>query len=423
MNEEFLAYVWGYRLLTSPLQTVSGEPVVVLSPGNRNPDSGPDFFNARIRIGPTLWAGNVEIHVKASDWYRHGHHTDASYANTILHAVWEDDLSRTEREIQGLPVLVMQGLYDETLYRHYQNFMSCRAWIPCAGQIRDADPVVTLQWLTGKAIERLEKKTLQLRQSLEANQYNLEQTFYEFTARAFGARVNADAFQRLARSLPLQIIANERKDLFALEALLFGQSGMLSGKAPDAYHQQLKTAYKNLKKKYHLQALPAGTFRFLRLRPLNFPTIRIAQFATLLHAASGLFSRVLQCRRTEELLALFNCGCSGYWENHYRFGKTSARRQKNLGGESVNLILVNTVVPFLFVYGNDKNLPEIRERAIGFLERLPPEENTIVKNFRTAGLAVSNALGSQALLEIKSRYCDAKKCLECAIGHHLFTGK
>jgi len=421
MNEEFLAYLWRYRLLIPALETKSREPIEVLFPGDLNTDAGPDFFNARLRIGPTLWAGNVEIHVKASDWYRHGHHTDPAYRNTILHVVLHDDLCGTEKELMGLPVLELKGFYDESIYEHYRNFMGCRAWIPCAGQLRDVDRFILDQWLESKAIERLEKKTIVLRASLEQNAWNWEQTFYEFTARAFGAKVNADAFERLARSLPMKVLAQEKHDMFRLETLLFGQAGMLSGEALDDYQLRMKAEYKSLKKKYRLQPLPEGSFRFLRLRPPNFPTLRIAQFAMLIHKSLGMFSRILQCGSTEELFALVSTDCSNYWERHYRFGKASAQLPKKMGGDSLNLILVNTVIPFLFVYGREKNQQEICDRALYFLQRLPPEENTIVKNFRTAGLAVSSASGSQALLELKDKYCNVKRCLDCGIGHFLFS--
>ncbi len=421
MNEEFLAYVWRYRLLSPSLHTTDHEPLEVLFPGDLNPDAGPDFANARLRIGPTLWAGNVEIHVKASDWYKHGHHTDPAYRNTVLHVVHDDDLAGTPASISGLPVLVLKGHFDENLYDHYRNFMSCRAWIACAGQLRDADPFRTIHWLEGRAIERLERKTLSLRTVLERNEWNWEQSFFEITARAFGARVNADAFERLARSVPLKIIGEQRADLTRLEALLFGQSGMLRGRAGDAYQRELQTIYKEQKKSYRLENLPEGSFRFLRLRPPNFPSLRIAQLATLLYQTPGLFSRALQCQSTPELFKLFSAGCSAYWERHYRFGKSAPTHQGHIGQDSINLILVNAVIPFLFVYGTEKESPDIRDQAFQFLLRLPPEENSIVKNYRSAGLAVSNAMGSQALLELKSKYCDARRCLECGIGHNLFT--
>lgn len=403
------------------LCTTDKEPIEVLSPGNLNPDAGPDFANARLRIGPTLWAGNVEIHVKASDWYRHGHHNDPNYRNTVLHVVYEDDLSGTPSAISGLPVLVLNGRFDPTMYDHYRNFMACRAWIACAGQLRDADPFLCVNWLEGRAVQRLERKTLVLREILERNEWNWEQSFLEISARAFGARVNADAFERLARSLSLNVIAEERSELIRLEALLFGQAGLLKGRAADNYQHELQGIYRDQRKRFRLQPLPDGSFRFLRLRPPNFPTLRIAQFASLLHHTPGLFARMLHCTSTGELFRLFAPACSDYWERHYRFGKASPRHPGIMGHDSINLILVNAVIPFLFVYGTEKESPDLRDQAFKFLLRLSPEENTIVKNFRTAGLAVSNAMGSQALLELKSAYCDARRCLECGIGHHLFS--
>ncbi len=421
MNEEFLTYVWRFRLLGHTLITTSGEPLEILVPGEHNANAGPDFFNARIRIGGTLWAGNVELHVLASDWYRHGHHNDPAYKNTVLHVVYEDDLSGTERDIPGLPVFVCKGHFDESIFEHYHYFSASKAWIPCTGHLRDVDRMITESWLESKAVERLERKSLQMLELIKRNHHHWEQSFYECVARAFGAKVNADAFERLARSLPLQVLAKEKNDLFHLEVLLFGQAGLLEGEALDDYHRRMKAEYRSLKRKYKLQGLPTGTFRFLRLRPPNFPTIRIAQFAFLIHRSSGLFAQVLHCSSTDALLALFRTHASEYWDRHYRFGKVSMSHPKKMGDDSVSLILVNTVVPFLFIYGKEKHQNQCCDLALSFLDRLPPEENNIVRKFRMAGLAVSNALGSQALLEMKDKYCNAKKCLDCGIGHWIFT--
>lgn len=421
MEEEFLAYLWRYRLINQPFFTIKGQNIEVLHPGERNVDAGPDFFNARIRIGETIWAGNVEIHVNSSDWYKHGHQEDESYRNTILHVVYQDDIEGSIREIPGIPVFEIKNHFSESIYLQYRNFMSNKLWIPCAGQLRDVDRFTTTSWLENLTIERLENKSSRLGQALERNINNWEQTFYEFIARSFGARVNADAFERLARSLPLNVLAREKKDIFHLETLLFGQAGMLDDEATDDYHLRLKAEFRMLRKKYQLKPLPQGSFKYLRLRPPNFPTLRIAQFAVLIYRSTALFSRVMESQSAEELFAMFRVECLDYWENHYRFGKVSTPCTKKLGEESVNLILVNTVLPFMFVYGKERGSTSLCDRALSILDRLPPEENSIIKKWRTIGISASNALESQALLELKDRYCNHKLCLECRIGHKLFS--
>jgi hypothetical protein len=423
MQEEFLVYLWRYKLIMQPLTSTGGENIEILNPGEMNFDSGPDFFNARIRIGDTTWAGNIEIHIKSSDWFRHGHQTDQAYRNTILHVVYEHDLPHNGKDLPGLPVLEIKNRYNEEIYLNYHNFITSRSWIPCATQLRDVNHLTIDSWLENLAIERLEKRSERLLKSLENNTWNWEQSFYEFVARAFGSRVNADTFERLAHSLPLTALAREKNDLTQLEALLFGQAGMLEDEPADDYQFQLKTAYKNLWKKYNLEPIPYSSWKFMRLRPPNFPTIRIAQFAELIHRSVALFSKAMNCQSAEELFAMFQCQCSSYWNNHYRFGKTSPSRSKKMGEETTNLILVNTVIPFMFVYGQQRGIPALCDRSISFLDRLPPEENQIIRKWRIYGLAASNALSSQALLELKDKYCNTRLCLDCRIGHELMQKK
>jgi hypothetical protein len=419
MEEEFLSYIWGNKLFHQDTSTLSGEYLDVIYPGERNQDSGPDFFNARVKIGKTIWAGNIEIHVKTSDWFIHGHHKDDSYHGLILHVVFENDLKNEKAGLPSVPILELKNRFDTELYRKYRGFLENKLWIPCSRQIRDVDQFTINNWLENLAIGRLEKKSERLTESLKRNKQNWEQTFYEFVARGFGARVNADAFERLARSLPLLILAREKNELFKLEALLFGQAGMLGENFDDEYFQNLKKEYQLLQRKYGLKPIPKSLWKFMRLRPSNFPTLRIAQFAKLIFRSSSLFSRVMEGNSAEELFAMFRIQCDGYWDNHYRFGKASAMRIKKLGEDSVNLILVNTVVPFLFIYGRSRGNQSLCDRALNILDRLAPEENSIIQKWRTCGIAARSAMQTQALLELKESFCNKHRCLDCRIGNLL----
>ena len=419
MTEEFLQYLWKFRLYKPGLSLVSGEPLEIIHPGEQNFDSGPDFFNTRIRIGETIWAGNTEIHIRASDWYRHNHQEDKSYDNVILHVVLDNDLPVIRGNGEIIPAIEINGKYDTGMYERYQGFMQNRQWIPCAGLIGDVDAFEKDAWLERLLVERLARKESLISDALNQNHNDWHETFYRSLARAFGFKLNADAFEALAKSLPLQYIGKHKDNLLQVEALLFGQAGLLSEELTEQYAQTLWHEYKFLRKKFGLKPVDGHLWRFMRLRPSNFPTVRIAQFAMLTHQSAGLLSRLLEAENTGQLLQLLDVGCSGYWGTHYQFGKVSAFRRKRLGQDSAILLVVNTVVPFMFALGRQKDNQAVKDRALRFLQELPGEVNSITKRWALLGLNINTSAHSQALIELKNNYCDLKKCLNCRIGNKL----
>jgi hypothetical protein len=419
MTEEFIHYLWKYKLLYPNLFLVSGEAVTVLDPGMHNTNSGPDFFNAKIKIDDTLWAGNVEIHVKSSDWYSHKHHLDKAYDNIILHIVHQDDRLIETKSKQPVATLEINKNYNHSLYECYQDIMNSRHWIACEKLFNNIDRFVINNWLDRLLVERLETKAIEIQSQLRFNKNNWERTFYEFLARNFGFKVNTLPFDLLAKSLSLNYLANHKNSLFQLEALFFGQAGLLSSTTKDEYEQKLYNEYSFFKHKYRLTTMDPHLWRFMRLRPSNFPTIRIAQFANLVHKSSHLFSKVLEAVSIKELIGLFDVSVSEYWKNHFSFGKKSALRPKKLGKDSVYLVIINTVIPFMFVYAQTRKDQLLADRSLRFLEQIPGESNSVIRKWESLGMSCRTAFNTQALLHLKSEYCSRKKCLSCAIGNEL----
>jgi hypothetical protein len=421
MNEEFLHYLWKYRLLDSNLFTVSGDQLTILHPGEHNTDGGPDFFNARLKINGTTWAGNVEIHIKSSGWYKHGHHNDPAYDNVILHTVYENDVEVTRRSKEKMPTLVMKGHFPDYIYLRYRDFLENLNWVPCQAVIGHIDPFIFVQWIPGLVVEKIEDKMVLLKKSLEASKYDWEETFYRNLARSFGFRINAQAFELLARSLPLKLLQKHNNSLLQVEALLFGQAGMLEKDFSEEYPRLLQQEYWFLKEKYDLKEIPVSVWKFLRLRPSNFPTIRIAQFASLIHSAKDLFLAMLESSSPQEMTGLFGVHASVYWDTHFIFGKASVPKPKLLGSNAIRLLTINMVAPFLFLYGDVKALPGYKEKGLAFLELLPPESNTVINGWTEIGVCPADALQTQALLHLKTNYCDKKRCLDCRIGNQLLN--
>lgn len=418
MREAFLHFLWRWRRFDAhDLRTTDGQPLEVLHPGEWNTDSGPDFFNARIRLGDTLWAGNVEIHLQASDWLQHRHHTDPAYDNVILHVVLDEDQRLQRPTGEHLPCLSLRKRIPAGLLGKYQMLTHARAWIPCAQTYRDIPPIVRHNWLDRLLIERLEQKTEALAGIVRACDHNWESAFYRLLARNFGLKINAEPFETLAQTLPLNLLTRHSDQLFQLEALLFGQAGMLEDvDFEEDYPEMLAKEYGFLRYKYDLKPMPPGQWKFFRLRPSGFPTVRIAQLAALLYNKPQLFSRVLETWSTAELEQLFQVEPSTYWHSHFRFDKSTTPRAKPLGREFVHLLLINTVAPFLFYYGREKGKPDLQDRSLQILDDLPAEANRVVEAWQALGETAGSAAGSQALLQLKAHYCDAGRCLECAIG-------
>ena len=416
MNEEFLSYVWKSRLLRQNLTTESGDVLVVLHPGEQNSDGGPDFFNARLRIGDTVWAGNVEIHVRASQWYKHGHHIDHAYDSAILHVVYEADIPVHHPDGSPMQTLVVKDGYPGSIYDRYRQLMLNQQWIPCYNQLLAGAGFDFELWAPGLAVERLVLKADNIRQLWYKCLNDWEEAFYQHMACSFGLKINSLPFELLAKSLPLKIVRKHCDNRFQLEALFFGQSGLIGNWCRDEYPAALLQEYLFLQKKYNLLQIPAGTWKFLRLRPVNFPTVRISQWVDFLGSTHARFFDLLEGSSYHEVMESLNICASGYWDTHYVFDKPASFRKKTIGKGSVDLLVINGIVPFLFFYGLEKDLPLLREKSLCFLEQVRGEYNSEISNWAATGLPTGNALQTQSLLHLKKFYCDKRRCLECRIG-------
>lgn len=423
MKEDFLHYLWRMRLFEEKeLHTAKGEKIEILHPGFLNTHAGPDFSNARIRINNTLWAGNVEMHLQASDWQKHGHSNDSAYDNVILHVVLENDQAVKNKFGDIIPCIEMNKRIPAGYLAKYQKLQHNEYWIPCQHHIHQINPFHVNIWLDRLLVERLEYRTKNMVIDLVRTKNNWEESFYRFLSRAFGFKVNSLAFETLARSLPLSVLLKHKNSLFQIESLLFGQAGLLDQAFEDDYPNKLKKEYGFLKKKYGLHSIPTASWKFLRMRPANFPTIRIAQLATLIFQSSHLFSKILTAGNVEELENAFDVKLSNYWKNHYVFDKASVKKQKKLGKSAIHLLIINTIAPFIFLYGKEKAEQKYKDKALALLEALKPESNTIIKQWDKLGVKADSAYRSQALLQLKNEYCNRKRCLECSIGGKILSG-
>ena len=421
MKEEFLHFIWKNKLFQSDsLWTNDGEPIEILNPGRHNTNAGPDFFDARIRIGETLWAGNVEIHIRSSDWEKHGHQKDPVYRNTILHVVAMDDVLVYNDSGSAIPALVLK--WPEWIARNYEMLIKSNDWIGCASLLYQVDPFRIRFFLNGVVIERLKQKIDAISKILKETNENWSETFYSMMARGFGLRENALPFEMLARSLPQSVLAHHHDSLFQLEALLFGQAGLLGDELfGDDYYLELRKEYRFLALKYGLKPIEGHLWKFMRMHPGNFPTIRIAQFAALIHHSQGLFTLVTEANNLDELKQLFRLTASGYWDNHYSFNKSSVTRKKVFGDQIFTLMVINVVVPFYFLFGDNQNKLILKDRALEILEQLPAESNRLISRWAQAGIVAENALESQALLQLQHHYCEQRRCLDCTIGHKIIV--
>lgn len=420
MKEAFLHYLWKYKLLKpEALCTTEGEELIIEKSGEHNFDSGPDFFNARIKIGTNLWVGNVEVHINSSDWLKHKHQFDKAYDNVILHVVLKEDAPVFRANGERIPTLVLSGAYDEKLYDTYQALMDSKFWVPCQNHLNDIDSFVMNTWLQRMLVERLERKSLEIIQLLEQSNSNWQEVFYVFIARNFGFNINAVPFEQLAKSISLKYLAKHKDNLMQLEALLFGQAGFLEQEFIDEYPQNLKKEYGFLKHKYNLRPIESHLWKFLRLRPVNFPTIRLAQLASLVYASNALFSTILECKEPEQIYKMFDVEPSEYWKNHYKFDVASKSVSKRFGKSSIDILIINTIVPFLFVYGKLKVEEKFQEIALSLLEKIKGESNSITENWNKSGVTIDSAFSTQALIQLKKYYCNEKKCLNCALGNHI----
>ena len=410
MKEEFIYYLWENRLLSKDLLTVDGEAVYVISVGTRNYDSGPDFLDARIRIGKTLWVGHVEIHVNASDWFRHGHHNDDAYKNVVLHVVYCNDTERL-----AIPTVEIKGKFDEGVYEKYNGFLKSRRWIACEKLIAGIQQFTWLSWLERIVVERLEAEVKDVFSKLAANNYDWEETLYQRIMRYCGLKVNNEAFERLARLLPLRILRKHIDNPLQVEAMFFGCAGFLEREFTESYPVLLQREFKILKSKFNLSVMPMAYWKFLRLRPPNFPTIRLAQMASIVCKYDNMFSKLQIVKDLDSVRNLFNVEVNEYWDTHFQFEKPSSEKKKKLGDTAVDVMIINAVVPVLFSYGIYRDDQELKDRSLGFLNVMEPEDNVIIRKFEELGVNVRNAQQTQALLHLYGNYCKKRNCLKCRV--------
>ena len=430
--EQLLHYVWKHKMLPlHEMKTTKGLHVEVIDSGLHNMNSGPDFFNAKIKIDNTLWVGNVEIHDKASDWYLHKHDKDERYNNVILHVCGDIDIEVENQNGDCIPQ--MQLDVPEHVTRHYAELLSTDKYPPCYKIIPELSNLMVHSWMSALQTERLEQKTDAIISRVEQCNGSWEAGFFVTLARNFGFGINGDAFEQWALSIPLNDIAHHRDNLFQIEAIFMGQAGLLDlDTIPDKYHHdaiadgyfdKLKNEYLYLKHKFGLQQIDGNMWRFLRLRPQNFPHIRISQLANLYYAARCSISQIVECDTVKEAMNTMHTGVTPYWETHYTFGSESEKNEKHISPFSLNLLMINTVIPVLFAYGRHQSKEKYCDRAFDFLEQLKAENNHIVRMWKECGLKVDNAGDSQALIQLKNEYCDKKNCLRCRIGYEYLKGE
>jgi hypothetical protein len=425
MKEEFLHYLWKYSLYDqNRLFDNEKNRIIVLDPGEYNHDSGPDFFNARISVAGTVWAGNVEIHIKSSHFDIHGHQHDPAFNNVILHIVSDND--KRVFNARGEEILTSELSFDPSYYEKYTFLVNNPYIIACQDDIKNIDNILVRHWLNTLVIERFQNKSESILKNLSETGNDWEETFYRMLTRYFGFRVNTEPFEMLATALPFRIIRKHADNLFQIEALLFGTAGLLENglfkeALSDEYYVNLIKEFSILSAKYSLQPLHGWLWKFSRLRPSNFPTIRLSQLAAMLAVTGGLFSRVLEGTDIKHIKGLFEVSASGYWDDHFVFGKKSRNIIKTTGSQAADILVINAVIPMIFVYGQSRDSQDISERALFFLENISPEENIITSEWKTAGISPESAYYSQALLQLRNEYCKKRKCLDCRIGNKIIS--
>ena len=417
-----MQYVWKHRLWRSEdMVTNTGKKVRVVDPGLLNTDAGPDFFNAKIEIDGHMWVGNVEMHYRATDWKRHHHDSNKAYDSVILHVVAKDDapVRRTNGEL--IPQLVLE--VSPQFNADYASLVGATIEVPCATKIKQVPHLTIVEWVEGLAFERLHGKVERIHQLLDSFNGSWEDVCYVTLARNFGFGINNDAFERLARRTPLRLLGKHSDSVLQIEALLFGQAGMLDAQKPgmDSYYNQLCTEYAFLSNKFQLTPMEKESWKLFRIRPQNFPYRRIAMLAQFIEGGFRMMNRILEAEGEKEMRALFEVELSGYWTKHYTFGKPNERATATLSRSSTDIILINTVAPLLYAYGELTGNYEMTDKAIKLLEDLRAESNSIVSHFVAYGIDCPDALTSQALVQLKREYCDARKCIYCKIGHHLLS--
>lgn len=421
MTEAFLHYVWQHQMLGRGLTTTDGQPVVVLRAGELNHDAGPDFFNARLTIGDVEWVGNIEVHIHTSDWNAHHHQHDAAYNNVVLHVVYEHDADIVLQNGTKPPTLELKPWLHPALVANYEVLMApSDGAVPCADRVGTVPQFVVSSYFERLTVERIEAKSAHVHRLLEESHGGWEQTCYWLLAHYFGGKVNALPFELLAKATDQRLLARWNDNRQRIEALLMGQAGLLEGYFEDDYPRVLQADYEALRAGASLKPVGSHLWKFYRLRPSSFPTIRISQFADLMTRSKNLFSTLLEMRDVKELQHLLNCQAAPYWNTHYRFDTVAVRPSpKQMGRMQTDMLIINAWVPLLFVYGAVRGQQNYKDQALGLLNQLGAENNAVIRLWCEAGLAPANAADSQALLQLTDHYCNQRRCLECRIGYYL----
>ena len=424
--EQLLQYVWKHKILPLEcLETTDGKALENIDPGLHNRNAGPDFFNAKLRIGNTMWVGNVEIHEHSKDWFRHGHDSDPAYDNVVLHVVEDVDCDVTNSRGEFIPQIKLCVPVTVTL--NYKELLNADAYPPCYRIVPELSQLTVHSWMAALQTERLERKTLDIARRAERANGSWEDAYFITLARNYGFGINGDAFEQWAYNVPLNQVAHHRDDIFQIEAIFLGQAGLLDIDAipakyqkeamNDGYFNRLKNEYKYLAHKFSLTPMNRTMWKFLRLRPQNFPHIRISQLATLYHDRKTSLSQLVECMNVDEMRRMLSTHVTEYWATHYTFGAESASNSKSMSPFSINLLMINTAIPMLFAYGRHTCDDTLCDRAFDMLEQLKAEDNHIIRMWKECGLKVATAGDSQALIQLKNEYCDRKDCLRCRFGY------
>ena len=419
MKEDFLHYVWHYKKYDfSNLVTVSGDALTITNSGQYLQKAGPDFFNAQIVIGHQKWAGNLEIHVKSSDWYLHHHEKDENYDSVILHVVWEHDTPIFRKDNSEIPVLALKEYVSSAVLNQYYSLLSPKSWIYCENQIKQVDEFALKNWQERMFFERLERKSVPIQQLLKETANDWEAVLFCLLAKNFGLNTNGEPFLKIAQSIPFSIIRKESFEIENLEALLFGMADLLPTEAEDFYAKDLKNRFLHISHKYQLSKTIIEPVQFFKHRPDNFPTIRLAQLSMLYHQQQNLFSQILIANNLNDLYSLFNCTVSDYWQTHYQFDKQSPNKKKQFSKSFIDLLVINTIIPVRFAYAKSLG-KETTEEILELMQSIKPEKNIIIEKFSNFGIKAHNAFETQSLLQLKNEYCNHGKCLQCSIGTQL----
>ncbi|MFC6096834.1 DUF2851 family protein [Flavobacterium qiangtangense] len=419
MKEDFLHHIWQFKKFDfSNLETAQAEKLTILNSGQYLQKAGPDFFNSQIIIGNQKWAGNVEIHLKSSDWYVHHHENDTNYENVILHVVWEHDTEVFRKDNSEIPVLELKKYVSKKTLENYMDLTSSKTWIFCEREISNVNDFVFKNWQEKLFFERLERKSFPIQKILKETENDWEATLFCAIAKSFGLNTNGEIFMRIAQSVPFSIIRKESFEVENLEALFFGRTGLLDFESEDLYFKDLKFRYNYAFTKYQLQKVYIDPIQFFKHRPDNFPTIRLSQLANLYHSRLNLFSSVIHAESLPEYYKIFKIEVSDYWKMHYQFDKISPKKRKSLTTSFVDLLLINTIIPLKFAYEKSQG-KDISEELIDLLESIQSEKNVIIEKFSNFGIQSKNAYESQSLLQLKNEYCNHKRCMECAVGLEL----